>query len=163
MGYCQVTDVLNLIPPQLATPITDPDIMEKPVSTQHIEWYIEHASEIINSIISQLYPVPLVKIITVNKSTEEETEEYPYPINKAAAMLAASYLYRKLYSESQNPQEVPKFSEGYQDQVLKLLNNVLAGTIGLKGQRMIGRRYLRPESMNVNRIPIEFKDLASGA
>jgi hypothetical protein len=103
--------------------------------------------------------VPLSKLIIVDKATDTETEQYPYPIKDVAAVLATAYIYKKLYSESQNPQELPKYSEDYQAQGIKLLNQVIAGGIPLRGQRQLGRRYLRPESMNVNRLAIEIKDL----
>lgn len=159
MGYCEISDVKKLMPPQIIKALNDPDKMEKPITDAEIAWYIDYAADMINSVIGQLYVVPIVKIIVVNKADGSETEMYPYPIKDINAMLTAAYIYKKLYSESQNPQELPKYSEDYQSQALKLLNQVVAGGINIKGQRMLGRRYLRPESMNVNRLPVEFKEL----
>lgn len=154
------------MPPILVDSIVDDDIIEKPINEDGIQYFIDYAAEIINSTLSQAYIVPLVQIIVVDKtkaagSPDREKIIYPYPIKDINALLANAYIYKKLYSESQNPQELPKYSEDYQKQAYNLLTQILSGAINLKGQRQISRRYLRAESMNVNRLPIDIKDLGS--
>lgn len=166
MGYCTIADVLSLMPPTVVDGIINDDIMEKPITEDGIQYFIDYSSEIVDSTLSQAYIVPLTQIIIVDKtkvigSPDREKIVFPYPIKDITALLANAYIYKKLYSESQNPQELPKYSEDYQNQAYNLLTQIISGAVNLKGQRQISRRYLRPESMNVNRLPIDIKDFGS--
>jgi hypothetical protein len=162
MGYCIISDVISLLPSQITSKVYDDDILEKTLSEADIQFYIDYATDFIDGAISQLYVTPLSQIIITDKNTGVEDIEYPRPIKNICSMLAAAYIYKKLFSENQNPQDIPKYAQDYESQALKNLNLILDGTSSIKGQRMLGRRYLRPESRNVNNIVIEFKGFESG-
>lgn len=161
MAYCTTTDVINLLPKNIASKITDTNIIQKPITTADIETYIAWADDQIDSAISIVYITPLKKIITIAPSGVESVD-YPDPIKTTSSMLAAHLIYQKLFAESQNPDTKPKYSEEYEKLALNNINAIRNGSLILKGQRQIGKRYLRQESRDAPRLPFKFEDYRGG-
>lgn len=162
MSYCTVTEVKELLPRNITKRIDeelDDTIIYKTLSTTNIEYFIESAGQMVDAAISVIYVTPLVKIIEVNRKTLVETELYPKPISYITALITAYLIFQKAFSEQQAPNQIPKYAEDYKAQAMRHLVDVRTGALDLRGQRKIGWRYLRPESRNVNRLPIDIKEI----
>lgn len=158
MAYCVIADVIQLLPENISRRISDDNEQDKPVTTTDITNYMEYAYEMINSMISVLYIIPLRLTIeiTYSDTTPTEVETYPRPVKLANAQLAASMIFDKLFSQDANPDNLPKYSEQFRNQAFKIINDIRSGAILLRGQVQTGWRYLRPESMNTDKLPLEF-------
>ena len=153
---------MKLLPRNLTKNIDenlDDSIVYKTLEETDIEYFMKSADTIIDSAISVLYVTPLVRIIEVNRATNGETVMYPRPIPYTAALLAAYLIFQKAFSEQQSPNQIPKYAESYKDSAMRQLTDMRSGVMELRGQRKLGWRYLRPESKNVNRVPIEWKEI----
>lgn len=165
-GYCEISDVVQLLPANIAQRINDPNEFDKPIDDTAIEMYIENASDLIDAAISELYVTPLKKIKEPSRGVHPDTPDtnitYPKPIRLATAQLSAAMIFEKLFSQDSDPNSMPKYSEQYRKDAYKIVNDVRAGAIFIKGQTQTGWRYLRPESLNVNKLPIDFKEWDNG-
>jgi hypothetical protein len=157
-AYCVKSDVVQLLPANISRRIDDDNEFDKPIDDTAIDNYISNASDMVDAAISELYVTPLVKMVEVNRDTAVETIGYPKPIRLATAQLASAMIFEKLFSQDSDPNKIPEYSQQFRKDAYKILNDVRAGSIYLKGQVQTGWRYLRPESKNTNRLPIEFKE-----
>lgn len=160
-GYCDISDVIQLLPANIAKRIYDPNEFDKPIDDFAIDMYIENASDLIDSAISELYVTPLKKI-KEPKRGEHPTDPaqnitYPKPIRLATAQLSAAMVFEKLFSQDSDPNTIPKYAEQYRKDAYKIVNDVRAGAIFIKGQTQTGWRYLNPASKNVNKLPEEYR------
>lgn len=159
--YAQVADVISLLPQQISeklVAIVNPDVIDRPVTETNILEYLELATEEIDSVINAMYQVPLRRI---KESSQDGTTltAFPEPIVNCCAYIAASLLYQKKFSENQNPDTIPKYSEFYRTRANKYLDAIREGDTVLKGQRQLGRRYVRGESRDAPKTPWDKKPL----
>lgn len=161
MAYSNTADVVNLLPNNIALAISDDTVIQKPITLADIEKYITWADQQIDSAISIIYKTPIKRIATIAASGQE-TVDYPDPIRTTSSMLAAHLVYQKLFAESQNPDQKPKYSEEYEKIALNNINAIRNGSLILKGQRQIGKRYLRQESRDAPKLPYKFEDYKGG-
>ena len=161
MAYCTTDDVISLFPRNISSKLTDDTVMIKVVTTADITKFISWADNQINSAISILYRVPIKKIITVN-ADNTSSHDFPEPIRILSSLIAAHLTYQKLFAESQNPDAIPKYGENYMNSAMNHINAIRSGAIVLKGQRLLGKRYLRQESRDAPKLPFKFEDYKGG-
>jgi hypothetical protein len=153
-SYCTVSDVQKIVPKNvnIGTNVLRGEVN---VTTDQVEFWIEETAGIIDSYISTIYRVPLVKYkepnYEVNPVTFEET--YPHPIKMINARLTSANIYDRIIMANQEP-NVSEWGKNirsiaYDD--LKLIQN---GVIQLKGQTCTGRRFARQELHDPPRAPM---------
>jgi hypothetical protein len=165
MAYCTIDDVRSLLPQSVTKNLDeqlDETIINKTLSEIDIEYFMDSADRIIDSAVSVIYVTPLVRIVEVTRATNAETITYPQPISYTAALLSAYLIFQKVFSEMQAPNQIPEYAKSYKESAMRHLNDIRAGALDLKGQRKIGHRYLKPESQNVNKLPVEFEKFEAG-
>jgi hypothetical protein len=156
MAYCSVDDVLQLLPKNITNKTNDARTANKPITEDQIQLYIDDAESILNSTLSTIYVTPLYKIIRVNRKDGTETEVFPDPVTTICSASACFLIYTKLYTENNNPGDFPKYAQEMRDLTNRHVNAILSGATILRGQRLLGKRYVRPESMDTIRLPVQF-------
>lgn len=159
MAYCALEDIVRLLPPQIQALFNNnnPDRIRSSLPLQEITYYMDFAASEIDSQLSAMYRVPLVRY--KEGQGQNARAVYPPPIPQINALMAASMIYKKLFSEHQNPATLPKYSEEYEKEAKKLLTLILNGNTFLRGQIPRGKRYMRPESMGIYKFPGDIKGL----
>lgn len=82
---------------------------------------------------------------------------YPDPISLISARYAASNLYDKYFAAQSSP-AVSEYGGNLRNMAESDLNNVINGRIRLFGQRLLGRRFFNPTTLDVPHIGAPNKD-----
>lgn len=151
--YCTVADVTKILPDNI-TIGTNKLRDGANITTAEVEYWIDKASETIDSYLSAFYRVPLVtyKIPDFSQNPVTFTEEYPPPIELICARLAAGLIFDDVFMAQQEP-NVSEWGKNQRSLAYDDLKLIQAGAIQLKGQEFIGLRFVRQELFDPSRMP----------
>jgi len=151
--YCTVDDVKALLTKEII--IGDNYLEGAHVITSEIEFYIDQSAGIIDSYISTIYRVPLIKYkepVDYSAYPIVFNEVYPFPSVLTNARLAAALVYDKLMSAEQTP-NVSEVGQNFRSLAMDDLKLIQAGQIQLKNQVCAGMRFARQELFDPSRMP----------
>lgn len=139
--YCSVDDVVQFLPPNIITEdqVTTPNPLNPAPETLtniDMEYYIEQASNRIDSALATIYDVPLKKI------NQGGDIVYPNPISVIAAILTSQMIFeQRLQGADRVRSESQKEREKWAENELLLIQNGERRLYGIRNTR--GNRFIR--------------------
>lgn len=159
--YCTEADVRQYLPPNVTTEGDNPapnyrNPSPETVSQQEIIYFIEWASQYVDSILGALYDVPFKMM---NHGGEIG---YPNPVKQISAIFAAQQIYaQKLQGADKNFSDAQVKREDFAKDTLQRIQNGEIHLIGQRGNR--GDRYVRSSLRNSPKNPaVDGKSNRSG-
>jgi hypothetical protein len=149
--YCTIDDLKNILPKNIIIG----NMKERAnCSEERALFFIEENAGIIDSQISALYRIPLIKYKEPDFSSNPVIflEKYPRPITLINARLAAASLYDYIMNAQQEP-NVSEWGKNQRALAYDDLKSVQAGLIQLKGQVKNATRFVRQELFDPARVP----------
>lgn len=150
-SYCSTTDVEKYLPANLTVGSSTGNFRNPNpanVSTTELDFFIEQASDYVDSAIATQYETPL------KKTNSGGTVSYPNPIPQITSILAAQTIYaQKLQGADAQYSEAQKTRLEWAETQLARIQN---GEIRLLGQRnTMGDRFVRGTIRNIPKNPTE--------
>jgi hypothetical protein len=151
--YCTLEDLQSILP---NTVVIGTNLQNKNVNVLESRalFLIEQGAGLIDSYITTIYRVPLMKYKEPDYSATNITfaELYPPPIVLINARLAAANIYDHIMMAQQTP-NVSEWGKNQRALAFDDLKEIQTGAIQLKGQELIGLRFVRMELFDPSRLP----------
>jgi len=159
-SYCTVDDLQNILPNRV---VIGSNLQAKNVNvtTARVTEMIQYAAGIIDSYLSTVYRIPLVKYKEADFSVVPVTftEVYPPPIILINARLAAANIYDHVMMAGQSP-GVSEWGSNQRALAFDDLRETQSGISQLRGQDMMGLRFVRQNLLDASRAP--FRMMGTG-
>jgi hypothetical protein len=151
--YCTTEDLQNILPNRVIIG-TNLQAKNVNVTTTRVAAMIQHAAGIIDSYLSTIYRIPLVKYKEPDYSADPITfiEVYPPPIILINARLAAANIYDHVMMAGQSP-GVSDWGKNQRSLAFDDLREIQSGVSQLRGQDMMGLRFVRQNLLDASRSP----------
>lgn len=146
MGYCTLERLRGILPGEI---VLGANLLDRNVNflESDAQEEIENASSIIDSYLTTIYRVPLIKwkkptFADEPPDDESENEIYPPPIPLVCARFAASIIYDKVVMANQEP-NVSEWGKNIRSLAFDDMFQIQSGIIVLPGQVYTGKRFVR--------------------
>jgi hypothetical protein len=151
--YCTLDDLQGILP---NTVVIGTNLQTKNVNVLESRalFMIEQAAGLIDSYITTIYRVPLMKYKEpdYSESTITFVEFYPPPVVLINARLAAANIYDYIMMAQQTP-NISEWGKNQRALAFDDLREIQSGAIQLKGQELVGLRFVRTELFDPSRVP----------
>lgn len=160
MSYCSIEYLQNICQEMV---VFGDNLLSGNVNclNSQAEFYLEQAASIIDSQLSNIYRIPLIKYkqpVDFSSTPITFSEIYPEPIPLINARLASSFIFDNIISKDQEP-NVSEWGNNMRSLAYDDLAAVLSGIMSLPGQVFVGYRFVRQNLLDAPRLsrPNEFK------